>query len=215
MAARHEADPELVAGELERRWPEASCELLARDPWELLVAVILSARTADERVNQVMAVLSEHFLGPEAYMYLDPRELARFISRVPLHRQKARAIVESARHVVERHGGRLPEDPVLLGRLPGVGPKTAAVVVGNAFGYPAVAADVHVTRIAHRLGWTRRADPAEAEAALRARWPASTWVRRCHQLIRLGRDVCRPRRPWCSRCPLAETCPRIGVIDPR
>lgn len=215
MVARGEADPDLVGQGLQHRWPEADCDLLARDPWELLVAVILSSRTADERVNQVMAVLAEHFVGPEAYMYLDPRELGHFIRRIPLHRQKARAIIESARHVVHDHHGRVPEDPELLARLPGVGPKTAAVVVGNAFGYPAVAADVHVTRIAHRLGWTRRADPAEAEVALRQRWPASTWVRRCHQLIRLGRDCCRPKRPWCSRCPVAETCPRVGVSESR
>ncbi len=200
---------------LQRCWPEARCDLLARDPWELLVAVILSSRTADERVNQVMAVLSEHFTGPEAYMFLDPRELGDFIHRVPLHRQKARAIVEAARHIVERHGGEVPEDPQLLAELPGVGRKTAAVVVGNAFGQPTVAADSHVTRITHRLGWCRRADPLEAELALRERLPATAWVPTCHRMIRLGREHCRPQRPWCSRCPLAETCPQVGVSDAR
>jgi len=204
----------VVAG-LDDRWPDAACELLARDPWELLVAVILSARTADERVNQVMAVLTEHFTGPEAYMYLDPRALAGFIRRVPFHQQKARAIVESARALVHQHRGEVPQDPSLLEALPGVGRKTAAVVAGNAFGVPAVAADVHLQRVAHRLGWTVRTDPLEAEDAVRRRLPASRWIRFCHQCVRLGRECCRPRRPWCSRCPLAETCPQRDVVDAR
>jgi endonuclease-3 len=209
------ADAVVVSAALDERWPEARCELLARDPWELLVAVILSARTADARVNQVMAVLNEHFTGVEAYQDLDPRALGSFLARLPLHRQKARAITEAARYILYRCDGTVPRSIDELVRIPGVGRKTAAVVAGNAFNHPAVAADSHVQRIAHRLGWAIRADAVVAEAAIEAAFERADWVRRCHQLIRLGRDCCRPMRPWCSRCPVAGTCPQVGVSDAR
>lgn len=209
------ADPTIVARALAEAWPDARCELLAADPWELLVAAILSARCTDERVNQAMAVLNEHVVGPAAYALLAPGELGESLRRLPLHEQKARAIVEAARQVCARHGGRVPADAVELAALPGVGRKVAAVVLGNAFGRPAVAADVHVTRIAHRLGWIPREEARLAEEAVAQRLPSDTWVVACHRLIRLGREHCRPKRPWCSRCPLADTCPRQGVADSR
>ncbi|MHC5067814.1 MAG: endonuclease III domain-containing protein [Planctomycetota bacterium] len=209
------ADPVVVAAGLDDRWPDATCELYARDPWELLVAAILSVRTADERVNQVMAVLCEHLTGPEAYAALAPAELVAMIRRVPFYTQKARAITEAARAVVRHHAGQVPVSAEDLRRLPGVGRKVAAVVLGNAFNQPTVAADVHVQRVVHRLGWTVAADPLEAERAFEERLLPKRWVRTCHQMIRLGRDHCRPRRPWCSSCPLATACPRIGVTDAR
>jgi endonuclease-3 len=196
---------------LQAAYPDARCELLARDPWELLVAAILSARTTDVQVNKVMAVLTEHYLGPQAIADLDHRELDRVLRHVPLHRQKARAIVEAARAVLRLHHGRVPEDFAALAALPGVGRKTAAVVLGNAFGVPAIAADVHVQRITHRLGWTGREHPADAESALIQRFPPQHWVRLCHQMIRLGRDCCRRLKPRCERCPVAHLCERRGV----
>ena len=174
-----------VGEALARAYPDARCELLARDPWELLVAAILSARSTDFQVNRVMAVLNEHYVGPAAFAALDHRDLERAVRHVPLFRQKARAIVEAAR----------------------------AVVLGNAFGIPAIAADVHVQRVAHRLGWSPAEHPAQAEAALAARFPPQQWVRLCHQIIRLGRDCCRRIKPRCARCPLAAFCPRQGVVD--
>lgn len=196
-------------------WPDAQCELLARDPWDLLVAVILSARTSDERVNQVMAVLTEHFVGPEAFADMDPRELEKFINRVPLYQNKARFIVESARMIVYRFAGELPRDMETLQLLPGVGRKTAAVVLGNAFHIPAVAADVHVQRIVQRLGWSSNDDALHVEQVVMDRVPSEHWVLFCHQLIRLGREACRPKHPWCSRCPLQAQCPQQGVEDSR
>jgi endonuclease-3 len=192
-------------------YPEARCELNARTPWELLVAAILSARATDFQVNKVMAVLNEHYTGPQSFAVLDHRDLQRAVRQVPLFRQKARAIVEAARAVVRLHHGRVPESSEALVRLPGVGRKTAAVVLGNAFGIPAVAADVHVQRIVHRLGWTTQEHPLLAERALTARFPPHQWVPLCHQLIRLGRDCCRRLKPRCARCPLAAWCPRQGV----
>ena len=192
-------------------YPDARCELLARDPWELLVATILSARTTDVQVNKVMAVLTEHYLGPEAIADLDHRDLSRVIRHVPLYRQKARAIVEAARAIMRLHQGQVPQEQRVLSTLPGVGRKTAAVVVGNAFDVPAVAADVHVQRIAYRLGWTEREHPIEAEASMVKRFPPQQWVQLCHQMIRLGRDCCRRQKPRCERCPIAGYCVRQGL----
>jgi len=206
-----DANFQAVGEVLARVYPDARCELLARDPWELLVAAILSARSTDFQVNRVMAVLNEHYVGPAAYAALDHRDLERVVRHVPLFRQKARAIVEAARAVVRLHGARVPEGLGPLSTLPGVGRKTAAVVMGNAFGIPAIAADVHVQRVVHRLGWCAAEHPAQAEAALAARFPPLQWVRLCHQLIRLGRDCCRRLKPRCARCPLAAFCPRQGV----
>jgi endonuclease-3 len=208
-----DAQSQTVDETLQRLYPDARCELQARDPWELLVAAILSARSSDIQVNKIMAVLNEHYVGPHAYARLDHRDLERVIRHVPLFRQKARAIVEAARALVRYHGGLVPEHLVDLAELPGVGRKTAAVVQGNAFGIPAIAADVHVQRIVHRLGWTSVAHPGKAETALSQRYPPQRWVRLCHQLIRLGRDCCRRQKPKCGRCPLAHVCARQGVVD--
>lgn len=206
----------LVLEALRMNWPDARCELLARDPWDLLVAVILSSRTSDERVNQVMAVLTEHFVGPAAYASLDPHELEPMIDRVPFYSQKARSIVESARMIETHYNGEVPADPQELQRLPGVGAKTAAVVLGNAFGIPAVAVDVHVQRVAQRLGWTSvDADPRSIEHTIMTTIDPQHWVQLCHRMIRLGRAHCRPKRPWCSRCPLHDTCRQQGVDDSR
>ncbi len=207
------ADPFEIANRLARVYPDARCELYARDPWELLVAVILSARTTDQQVNKVMAVLGEHLVGIEAYARLDLRRLSRMISKVPLYPQKARAILESARRIIAVHGGRVPSTIRELTALPGVGPKTAAVVAGTLYEIPAVAADVHVQRIVRRLGWTDREHARDAERAVMDRLPPQHWISLGHRLIRLGREHCRPRGPRCATCPLAEGCPRAGIID--
>jgi len=205
------AESALVAVALARVWPDARCELFASDPWELLVAAVLSARTSDQQVNKVMAVLTEHLVGIEAYARLDHRRMARLIAHVPLYPQKARSIVEAARRILHQHGGTVPQTMAELSALPGVGRKTAAVVLANAFDIPAIAADVHVQRITRRLGWTTREHARDAELALSARFPPQHWVKLCHQLIRLGRQYCRPLRPKCGGCPLQATCPRHGV----
>ncbi len=204
-------DPGHVGTSLERLYPDAACELRAKDPWELLVAAILSARAHDVQVNKVMAVFTEHFVGPEAVAGVDHRDLEPVLRQVPLFRQKARAIVEAARAIVRLHGGKVPQSMADLAALPGVGRKTAAVVLGNAFGIPAIAADTHVQRIAHRFGWTPSEHPTHAETALADRFPAHRWVRLCHQFIRLGRDCCKRVSPRCERCPFATACPRQGV----
>jgi endonuclease-3 len=207
---RAAADPQIVDRVLAEQWPTAACELNARDPWTLLVAVILSARTADLQVNKALAVLDEHLLGVHAYAELDPRDLEPLLRHLPLFRQKARAVVEAARAVL-RLGGVVPTTIEALSHLPGVGRKTACVVAGNAFGVPAVGADTHVQRLARRFGWTAREHPLDAERAVMARLPPERWVQACHQLIRLGREHCKRVQPRCDRCPLAGTCPKRGI----
>ena len=206
------ADPDDVDRILRETWPSAACELQATDSWQLLVAVILSARTTDVQVNKAMAVLNEHLLGVYAYAGLDHRELEPLIRHLPLFRQKARAIVEAARALM-RQGGGVPATIEELSKLPGVGRKTACVVAGNAFGVPAVGADTHVQRIVMRLGWTTREHPLDAERAVMARLPPGRWVQGCHQFIRVGREFCRRINPRCPTCPLADHCPRNG-LDP-
>ena len=215
MSAVGKNDPKQNEGVmlgLAETWPDAVCELLAKDPWELLVAVILSARTSDERVNQVMANFTEHYIGPCPIADMDPHELEPMIKSVPLYQQKARYIVESARMLVYKYDGEMPRDLKTLQLFPGVGRKTAAVVLGNAFNIPTIAADVHVQRIAARLSWSR-VDPDDAERSISERVPEQHWVTFCHQLIRLGRAFCRPKRPWCSRCPIQEFCPQHDVEE--
>ena len=206
-------DPLIADRVLHDHWPTAACELDAQDPFALLVAVILSARARDDQVNKVLAVLHEHLLGVHAYACCDPRDLEPLLRHLPLFRQKARAVVECARALLERHGGQVPQDAEALACLPGVGRKTANVVVGNAFGIPAVGADTHVQRCLYRWGWTDREHAGEAEAAMMERLPPERWVQACHQIIRLGRTCCTRVRPRCAACPLASVCPRQGT-DP-
>ncbi len=208
-------DPVRLSAVLAQIYPQARCELLVRDPWDLLVAAILSARTSDIQVNRVMAVLCEHFCGPEAYASLDHRTLAKVIAKVPLFQQKARAIVEAARRVMTHHQGKVPDTMKELSALPGVGRKTAAVVLGNAFGIPAIAADIHVQRIVRRLGWVDREHAVDAEKAIAKRFPPHYWIELCHRLIRLGREHCRPVNPKCATCPFAGACPKQGVGESR
>lgn len=210
-----DADPEVIGHQLDAAWPAARCELEADDPWGLLMAVICSTRTTDDRVNMVLPALLEQYPLPSMIADEDPRVVDALIARLPLHLQKARALVECGRAVAWYHDNTVPRDLDVLVTLPGVGRKIAAVVAGNAYQVPAVAADVHVIRAVHRWGWVPRAAADVAETAITQRWPAETWVARCHRIIRLGRHFCRPQRPFCSKCPLQDHCPRVGVSESR
>ena len=201
--------------QLQSTWPDAQCELVWNNHWQLLVAVICSARASDDRVNLVLQEFWECFPTMQDAAIAYPPDLGQAIRRLPLWQQKSRAIVESARYLMEHHQGVVPSNPQDLIKLPGVGRKTAAVVAGNGFGIPSIAADVHVQRILPRWGWTEKVDERQSEQAIAHQWPADDWVSRCHQLIRLGRAWCRPKRPWCSKCVCRHQCPQIGVEDAR
>lgn len=193
-------------------YPDATCELVFRSPYELLVATILSAQCTDARVNMVTPALFARYPDPSALANAAPSELEELIRSTGFFRNKAKALLGMAQAVVERHGGQIPADMDALTALPGVGRKTANVLLGTAWGLATgVVVDTHVTRLSQRLGLSRERDPEKIERDLMELFPQSSWVALSHRLILHGRRVCTARAPACSRCPLAELCPRIGV----
>jgi endonuclease III len=200
-----------IARALARAYPDAGCALHHRNPWELLVATILSAQCTDAMVNQVTPALFAAFPTPEALASAPASRVEELIRRTGFFRQKTKALQATARGVVERHGGRVPDTMEELHALPGIGRKTANVVLGTAFGKPSVFVDTHVRRLAKRLGLTRQDDPDKIERDLQKLLPPRQWTVFCHRLIHHGRQICVARRPRCSVCPLRRWCPRIGV----
>jgi len=199
---------ELLAG----AYPEAACELDYRDPWQLLVATVLSAQCTDQRVNQVTPGLFERWPTPAAMAGAPLDELEQAVRPTGFYRNKARAVREAARTVVSRHGGTVPQDLEALVELPGVGRKTAKVVLGEAFGLAAgIAVDTHVRRVAGRLGLTRSTDPEAIADELERLVPQSGWIAFSMRMILHGRRVCTARRPRCAGCPLEPACAKLGV----
>lgn len=197
---------------LAEAYPQATCSLDFETPWQLLVATILAAQCTDERVNQVTPGLFARYRTPEELADAPLEELEELIRPTGFYRNKARAIQACAEAIVEKYGGEVPAEMETLTQLPGVGRKTANVLLGNAFGLPAIAVDTHVQRLSRRLGLTREKDPEKIEQDLRAIVPPSDWTIFSHRLIAHGRQVCTARRPQCETCVLLEFCPRIGVV---
>ena len=200
-----------IAARLEEAYPDATCELDFANPWQLLVATILSAQCTDKMVNQVTPALFEQFPDPPSLARATQAKIERMIRKTGFYSQKARAIRACAKHVSERFGGRVPQTMEELTSLQGVGRKTASVVLGTAFGEPAVFVDTHVKRLTYRLGLTRAKDPNEIEGDVRRLIPEKEWTAFCHRLIHHGRRVCFARNPRCESCPLGSVCPRIGL----
>ncbi|CAN5899697.1 hypothetical protein BH23PLA1_BH23PLA1_11560 [soil metagenome] len=193
-------------------YPEAKCSLTFRNPFELLVATILSAQCTDARVNQITPLLFDHFPDASALAGAKLTELESLIHSTGFFRAKARHLLGMAQALVARHGGEVPANLEDLTALPGVGRKTAHVVLGNALGIASgVVVDTHVKRLAFRFGWTESTDPARVERDLAARFPKSQWRDLSHRLIEHGRRVCLSSRPRCSTCPLLDDCPGHGV----
>lgn len=215
MPARAPTDPDLAVlalDRLERLYPDATCELDFRTPYQLLVAVVLSAQTTDAAVNKCTPALFARFPGAPSQARAEPGEVEPFIRTIGLFRSKARHLVALSRQLVERHGGEVPGSMEALIALPGVGRKTANVVLSHAFGVPAIAVDTHVGRLARRLGWTRAEDPRAVEDDLMALLPRERWSHGHHLLIWHGRRCCTARAPACGRCPLAEICPSAFLV---
>lgn len=201
---------------LDRYYPDARCSLAFSSPLELLVATILSAQCTDERVNMVTPGLFAKYPTAAAYAAADPEELRREIRSTGFFRNKAAAILGAAAAIASRHGGEVPRTVEELTALPGVGRKTANVILGNAFGVPGVVVDTHVGRIARRLGWSAANDPVKVEQDLMRLIPRERWVRLSHQLIAHGRALCRAPRPRCADCFLDATlCPSRLPAPPR
>lgn len=196
---------------LAKAYPRAQCALQHENPLQLLVATILSAQCTDARVNQVTPALFRRFPDAEAFATADPRELEQMIQSTGFFRNKARNIIRCCREIVARHGGKVPADLDSLVQLPGVGRKTANVVLGDCFGIPGVVVDTHVKRLSRRLGLTSATQPERIERELMQRVPREEWTALGHRLIYHGRLVCRARNPNCVGCVLADLCPRVGV----
>jgi endonuclease-3 len=198
---------------LSARFPEAKIELNydARDPWQLLVAVVLSAQATDKKVNEITPALFKAFKNVEAFAKATPSEVEPYVHSLGFFRNKSKNIVGAARMLAQQFGGRLPRERALLEQLPGVGAKSAAVIVANAFGEPAIAVDTHVGRVARRLGLTKETDPSKVEATLTALLPKERLIDAHHVFIWHGRRICFARKPACSTCPVNERCPRVGV----
>ena len=188
-------------------YPNPRTELSHQTPFQLLVATILSAQSTDKGVNQVTPALFERFPTPASMAACTPEELYPYINRLGLYRNKARALVGTSRLLLERHGGEVPASREALTALPGVGRKTANVVLSNAFGVPAIAVDTHVFRVSKRLRLAGAKTVDKVEEELKANIPQEKWSDAHHWLILHGRRVCSARKPACSRCSLAEYCP--------
>lgn len=197
---------------LRRTYPEAHCELNYTNPLELLVATILSAQCTDQRVNQVTADLFRRYRTAADYANAPPGELEQAIKSTGFYRNKARSLRACCRELVERHGGEVPRSLEALTQLPGVGRKTANVVLGNAFGLnEGIVVDTHVARLAQRLDLTRQRDPLKIEQDLLPLVPRELWTHFSHWLIWHGRRRCFARKPDCAGCEIAHLCPRRGV----
>jgi len=192
---------------LERAYPDARIALEFTTPLELLVATILSAQCTDERVNMVTPSLVQRYRTAEDYARADPATLELEIRSTGFFRAKARALIAMGRALVDKHGGQVPRDRALLTALPGVGLKTANVVLGNAFGQPAIAVDTHVFRVSQRLGLARSNDPDQVHDQLTQALPRAKWTRTCHLLQAHGRRTCSARKPLCPVCPVRTLCP--------
>lgn len=193
---------------LAREYPEAACELIHENAYELAVATILSAQCTDARVNQVTPALFERFPTMDALANADQGELEALIRSTGFFRNKAKNLIGMARTVVERHGGTLPRTMAELSSLPGIGRKTANVILGNAFGVDeGIVVDTHVRRLSKRLGLTRHSDPVKIERDLVELFSRDRWTLLPHLLIFHGRAVCAARRPRCDNCVLAKECP--------
>jgi endonuclease-3 len=193
---------------LDELYPDSHCELDFRNPFELLVAVILSAQCTDDRVNQVTPALFRRYPDARALAESDQGEVERMIYSTGFFRNKAKNIRAAARKLVEKHAGEVPRSMDELLALPGVARKTANVVLGTAYGIPSgVVVDTHIARLAKRLGMTRHEDPVRIERDLMAQWPQERWIMSGHRLIWHGRRVCAARKPDCGHCRMAPLCP--------
>ncbi|HZH39852.1 MAG TPA: endonuclease III [Gemmatimonadales bacterium] len=201
-----------IVGRLTREFPDAHCALDHRNAYELTAATILSAQCTDARVNLVTPVLFKAYPDPESLAAADQAAVENIIKSTGFFRNKAKSLLGMARALVERHGGRVPDTMDALVKLPGVGRKTANVVLGNAFGKnEGIVVDTHVQRISGLLRLTREKTPEKIELALMPLVPRPKWTIFSHLLILHGRKTCIARRPLCGECRISDLCPSADL----
>jgi endonuclease-3 len=196
--------------ELALAYPDAHCELDFSNPLELLVATILSAQTTDVRVNMVTPVLFAKYRTAAEYAAADRAEMESIVASTGFFRAKTNSVIGMAQALCDRYGGEVPNTLAELVTLPGVGRKTANVVLGNAFNIPGITVDTHFGRLARRFGWTTETDPVKVEHEVGALIPKKDWTLLSHRMIWHGRRRCFARKPACGACPISELCPAYG-----
>lgn len=194
---------------LRAAYPDARPQLLFSSPFELLIATMLSAQCTDKQVNKTTRVLFPVYHTPADFASLDAAQLAPYIQSCGLYKTKGKNIIAASRMLMEEYGGEVPADRDALTRLPGVGRKTANVVLSNAFGIPAIAVDTHVFRVANRIGLAEATNVAETERQLMEAIPEADWSDAHHWLIFHGRQVCSARNPKCAQCTVRDCCANI------
>jgi endonuclease-3 len=200
-----------IVRKLATLYPDARCALEHKNALQLLIATILSAQCTDKRVNLVTPSLFRTYPTAEHYAGADQQEMEKAIASTGFFRNKAKNIIACCRQIVEKHRGRVPDTMEKLLQLPGVGRKTANVILGNAFEVPGITVDTHVGRLSRRMGLTVHADPTKVERDLMELIPKKEWTMFSHRMIFHGRQVCQARKPNCPGCTLAGICPKIGV----
>jgi endonuclease-3 len=203
-----------IAKGLAKEYADAECALTHKNAFQLLIATILSAQCTDQRVNMVTPELFKRWPTAEDMAQAEVGELEKAIQSTGFFRNKARNILGCCRKLVEEHGGKVPQSLDELVKLPGIGRKTANVVLGTAYGIPSgVVVDTHVTRLCFRLGLTKHTNAVKIEHDLMKFLPENEWIDFAHRLIHHGRRICNARKPLCGECVLLAICPRIGVED--
>lgn len=196
---------------LAERFPDAHCELDFGTPFELLVATVLSAQTTDVRVNSVTPTLFARYPDASALASAERADVESIIGPTGFFRAKTESLLRLSATLVAEYDGQVPGRLTDLVRLPGVGRKTANVVLGNAFGVPGITTDTHFIRLTRRFGWTDQSDPVKVEHAVGALFPRRDWTQLSHTVIFHGRRICHARTPACGACPVARLCPAYGA----
>ena len=202
-----------IVDELLRRYPEAECTLTHESPWELLVGAILASQCTDERVNKITPALFQHYPDPASMAEADRASIEAIIRSCGLFRSKAKALVGTARLLVEQHDAQVPQSEEALLALPGVGRKIANLIQGDAFGKEAVVVDTHCARISRLIGFTDSDNPVKIERDLMAVLPREYWTLWGHLMVAHGRDLCRARCRLCFSCPIRSECRYGAALD--
>jgi endonuclease-3 len=211
-----EQQPLAIYRALGRRYPHAGCELNFENPFQLICATVLSAQCTDKRVNLVTPVLFKKYPTPKKMAAAKPIELAAIIESTGFFRTKAAHLIGLSQLILSNFAGEVPARLEELVTLPGVGRKTANVVLGHAFGIPGITVDTHFGRLSRRFGWTGEEDPVKVEFEVGGLIPQKDWTTLSQRLIWHGRRICHARKPACGACPIAKLCPSFGIgeIDP-
>lgn len=196
---------------LKKEYPEAICSLNASNPFELLVAVRLSAQCTDARVNLVTPALFEKYKTLDDYCNADVKDIEKIIHSCGFYKSKAESIIDMAKGVRDRFGGVVPDNIEDLITLNGVGRKTANLIVGDIYGKESIVVDTHMIRISNRIGLVADKDPKKIEFALKKIVPADEGSDFCHRIVLFGRDICSARNPKCDKCPMEYNCKKVGV----